>query len=199
MGTCKGRSLLWFTRYICIQLLCLLNNITCCKLHACNHLAAPLKYVHTYVRTYVRKYVRVETMCYNEGLSIKFVMYVHVACTYLYTYVVNPLVEVTAVTRGCGYLSARWDTIGIISELCRSIRYNVTLSSATMDGSMPILTTANFYSFTGLPNDTLFYVTVFGHTVFGLRSNIEVTSVRTISTFVCTYVSIRIYLVFKTP
>ena len=108
--------------------------------------------------------------------------------------VVNPLVEVTDVTGGCGYVSARWATIGIISELCRIVQYNVTLSSATMNVSMPILTTTQFHNFTGLPDDSLFHVTVFGHTVFGLLSNIEVTSARTISTYVCMY--IRMYVIY---
>ena len=107
---------------------------------------------------------------------------------YIFTYifVVNPLVEVTAVTGGCGYVSARWAAIGIISELCKTIQYNVTLSSASMNVSMPILTTTNFHNFTGLPDDTLYDVTLFGHTVFGLLNNVEVTSVKTMSMYVCT-------------
>ena len=108
-----------------------------------------------------------------------------VTSIFTYIFVVNPLVEVTAVTGGCGYVSARWAAIGIISELCKTVQYNVTLS-AIMNVSMPILTTANFHNFTGLPDDTLYDVTLFGHTVFGLFSNIEVTAVKTMSTYVCT-------------
>lgn len=142
------------------------------------------KYIYIYIysiatiRTYVRMY---KDYCTYVRFSITIVM-----CMFACICIVIPLVAVTSVTGGCRYVIARWAAIGIISELCKTIQYNVTLSSAAMDLSMTILTTAQFYKFTGLPDDTLFYVTVFGHTVFGLRSNIKVTSVRTISMYVCT-------------
>ena len=95
------------------------------------------------------------------------------------------MVEVRTVKGGCGYVSATWAMIGITNELCSTVQYNVTLSSATTTVSTPVLTTANFYNFTGLPDDTPFDVTVFGRTVFGLLSNVEVTQTRTISMYIC--------------
>ena len=79
-------------------------------------------------------------------------------------YVGKPLVEITTVTGGCGYVSVSWNVIGN-NDKCKVFFYNVTLSYIAKDIKSVILvliTTMSSYTFTGLPDDTLFNITVFG-------------------------------------
>ena len=61
------------------------------------------------------------------------------------------------------------------NEACRITQYNVTLSSATVNMIVSI-SGMNSRNFTGLPNDTLFNVTVTGINVNGSISNSDFTS-----------------------
>ena len=107
------------------------------------------------------------------------------------------MVKITAATGGCGYVSVSWTTPNS-SEVCRSTQYNVTLSSATMKIIISSVT-LNSHNFTGLPDDTLFKVTVTGINDMGFASNIYIsTSVRTmicISMYLYTYVCSNIALI----
>ena len=98
------------------------------------------------------------------------------------------MVKITAAMGGCGYVHVSWTTTGN-SDMCRITQYNVTLSSATVNMTISINGMLS-HNFTGLPNNTLFNVTVTGISTIGFVGNADSTSVRTmicISTYVCTY------------
>ena len=114
------------------------------------------------------------------------IMYMCIIFIYVHMYAVKPVIEIVTATGGCGHVDIRWTKIGRNNEVCSTVQYNLTLSSVTVDVSTTILTTANSHTFIGLPDDILFNVILFGHNVFGLQSNLVVTSVRTISMYIRT-------------
>ena len=87
------------------------------------------------------------------------------------------MVKITATAGGCGYVNVSWTTPNS-SEVCRSTQYNVTLSSATVKIIISSVS-LNSHNFTGLPDDTLFNVTVTGINTMGFVSNPDSTTVRT--------------------
>ena len=92
-------------------------------------------------------------------------------------YVDRPVVEIITATAGCGYVSVSWTATGNNNE-CRPVLYNVTLSSSTVDMTVPI-TSMNTHNFTKLPDDTQFTVTVIGINMMGVPSDPVSTSVET--------------------
>ena len=96
-------------------------------------------------------------------------------------YIDRPVVEITAVAGGCGYVSVSWTATGN-SDVCSPVQYNVTLSLSTMDMTVSI-TSMNTHRFTELPDDTQFTVTVIGINMMGVVSDPVSTSVD-----ICTYV-----------
>ena len=97
------------------------------------------------------------------------------------------MVQITATTEGCDYVSVSWTTTGS-SDVCRPVQYNVTLSSSMMNIAA-VVTSMKTYRFNGLPNDTQFSVTVIGFNVMGLASNPVSASVVTMG--VCESMCIR--------
>jgi len=90
----------------------------------------------------------------------------------------KPVIETVTVTGGPGYVSVTWTAIKY-----GSVNFNVALSSpVAMD--VTITTPNDFYNFTGLPGETQYDVTVFGTNMCGM-SNVNSTSVRTESTYIC--------------
>ena len=101
------------------------------------------------------------------------------------TYIDQPVVKITAKTGGCGYVYVSWTAPGS-SDVCRITQYNVTLSSTTVNMTI-LINGTNFHNFTGLPDDTVFNVTVTGINDTELTGIPGSTSVRTlicISTYV---------------
>ena len=90
----------------------------------------------------------------------------------------RPVVQITATTGGCDYVSVSWTTAGS-SDVCRPVQYNVTLSSS-MINMAAVVTSTNTHRFNGLPDDTQFTVTVIGFNVMGLASDPLSTSVVTV-------------------
>ena len=80
------------------------------------------------------------------------------------------------------------------SDVCRITQYNLTLLSATAKIIISSVT-LNSHNFTGLPDDTLFNVTVTGINTMGFVSNInpDSTSVRTM---IC--ISMHLYMCLAT-
>ena len=87
------------------------------------------------------------------------------------------MVQITATTGGCDYVSVSWTTAGS-SDVCRPVQYNVILSSS-MINMTAVVTSMNTHRFNGLPDDTQFTVTVIGFNVMGLASDPVSTSVVT--------------------
>ena len=77
------------------------------------------------------------------------------------------MVVITTATGGCGYASVSWSVNDNANDddMCGIGSFNITLTS--MDISMTVITRMLFYDFTGLPDDTLFNVTVIGINVIG--------------------------------
>lgn len=92
-----------------------------------------------------------------------------------------PVVIILTATDGCGYVSASWISVGEREE-CRIVRYNVLLSI-----SMNVLLNVNVYNnshnFTGLSDDRLFNVSIFGTTMVGILSNLDSAFVKTLSMY----------------
>ena len=80
---------------------------------------------------------------------------------------------------GCGYVNVSWTVIGN-NDACLVDRYTIKLLSSTMDELAIFITSQNRRSFSGLPYNTLFYVTVFGHNTIVALSNSVTTSVKTL-------------------
>ena len=79
------------------------------------------------------------------------------------------MVQITATTGGCDYVSVSWTTAGS-SDVCTPVQYNVTLSSS-MINMAAVVTSMKTHHFTGLPDDTQFTVTVVGFNVMGFASD----------------------------
>ena len=140
---------------------------------------------------------------------------IHIYITYIRTYiphnyVEDPVVKITKATGGCGNVSVSWNATGN-NYVCRVRVFNVTLSFLSMD--MMVFESARTtsyrrsHSFTGLPYDTLFNITVIGNNVLGALSDFAITSVRTMAfkgayvhtyQYSCIYILyyIRMYLMF---
>ena len=103
------------------------------------------------------------------------------------TCVDQPVVNIKAVMGGCGYVYVSLTAPGS-SDVCRITQYNVTLSSAVMNMVISVNET-NSHNFTGLPNNTLFNVTVTGINTMGFVGIPDSTSV---STMICISMYLRI-------
>ena len=80
----------------------------------------------------------------------------------------KPVIDITATTGGCGYATVSWSVIGNVVDdfMCGIGSFNITLTS--VDIFMTVITRRLFsYNFTGLPDDTVFNVTVIGINVIG--------------------------------
>ena len=96
-------------------------------------------------------------------------------CTNIH-YIERPVVEITTATGGCGYVYVSWNVTD--SDVYSIVRFNVTLSS--VDISMSVYSQMYSHNFTGLPDDTLFNVTVIGIILTGTTVvNLHSTSLRT--------------------
>ena len=102
-------------------------------------------------------------------------LYVHTYVCMFICYVDRPVVEITALVGGCGYVSISWTATGN-NDVCSPIQYNVTLSSSTMNMTVSI-TSMNTHNFTKLPDDTQFTITVIGINVMRVVSDPVSTSV----------------------
>ena len=83
-------------------------------------------------------------------------------------FIERPVVEITTATGGCGYAIVSWSVIGNVDDddMCGIGSFNITLTS--MDKSITVITRRlSSYNFTGLPDDTVFNVTVIGINVIG--------------------------------
>ena len=91
----------------------------------------------------------------------------------------RPVIEITTATGGCGYVYVSWIvTDSDLDDVCSISHFNVTLSSG--DISMSIMIARLSHNFTGLPDDTLFNVTVIGIDVTGTTTvSLASTSLRT--------------------
>ena len=90
------------------------------------------------------------------------------------------MIEITA-SGGCGYVFVSW-TSTENSDMCSTVRYNVTLSSSMInmtESNTSINTSMNTHHFTKLPNNTQFNVTVIGYNMIGHASDPVSTSVET--------------------
>ena len=115
-------------------------------------------------------------------------------CNYVRIFVDRPVIEITAATTGCGYVSVSWTATGS-SNVCSPVQYNVTLSSSTMN--MTVSTTSmSTHNFTKLPENTQFTVTVIGINMMGGASDPVSTSVD-ICMF-CTYIISMIFYWLET-
>ena len=90
------------------------------------------------------------------------------------------MIEITTATGGCGYVYVSWSvTDSDPDDMCSIGRFNVTLSSVDISMSVtpPLMMS---YNFTGLPDDTLFNVTVIGISLTGSAVvNLDSDSLRT--------------------
>ena len=89
------------------------------------------------------------------------------------------MIEITTTTGGCGYVYVSWSVIdNEHDDVCSIGRINVILSSVDIF----VLATSNtyFHNFTGLPDDTIFNVTVIGTDLIGTTVvNLASASLRT--------------------
>ena len=95
----------------------------------------------------------------------------------MYTYIDRPVVEITRVTAGCGYVSVSWMPSGS-SDICRPVRYDLMLSSS-MQNITATVNSMNNHRFTRLSDNTQFNVTVIGINMMGVGSDPVSTSVET--------------------
>ena len=113
---------------------------------------------------------------------------VYVLCMY-YTYTDKPVVKITGVTIGCGYVNISLNTTGNIDE-CSVQFYNSTLSYITMSKRVTVSKTSRVTSLmstiTGLPDDMQMNINVTGIHANRDIINFDTTSVRT-KHFKCMY------------
>ena len=119
-------------------------------------------------------------------------------CTHIH-YIERPVIEITA-TGGCGYVYVLWSvTDSDLDDACSISRFDVTLSS--VDISMSVTPPSMMsHNFTGLPDDTLFNITVIGISLTGTTAvNLAYTSLRTKiieSMFICIHIIPRYTCVY---
>ena len=94
----------------------------------------------------------------------------------MFVYIDRPVIEITA-SGGCGYVVVSWTSTGS-SDMCSTVRYDVTLSSS-MINMTESNTSMNTHRFTKLLNNTQFKVTVIGYNMMGHASDSVSTSVET--------------------
>ena len=114
--------------------------------------------------------------------------YIYAYIIYIYTYADVPVVEITTATGGCGYVYVSWTVIGN-NDVCDIASFTVQLVSVPMSITEQISTDMNSYNFTGLPDDTLFDITIIGSSPL-VNTDPVSTSVRTMifkSTYACAY------------
>ena len=83
------------------------------------------------------------------------------------------MVEITTLTGGCGYVYVSWTVVHHVGHNYQCnivITTDVTLSSVIMSAHV-VDVPVNFYKFTGLPDDTIFNITV-NSTVAGKAINV---------------------------
>ena len=100
-------------------------------------------------------------------------------CMYvLLSYIERPQIDITTIMGGFGYVYIKWFVTGNVHDdpICSITRFIVTLSS--VDTPITVVDTSSIsHNFTGLPNNTLFNVTIVG---INLKdNNIAFASVRT--------------------
>ena len=109
-----------------------------------------------------------------------------------YTYSERSEVHIATPMIGCGYVFVKWSATGNIDdEMCGISHFDVMSSYG--DKSNTTRTSLVMYNFTGLPDDTLFNVTVVGINFRNDFIDLDSTSVRTMvieSKYVCTHVYI---------
>ena len=107
---------------------------------------------------------------------------------YVCIYLDRPLVEITTVTGGCGYVNISWTTTYNTDD-CDVLYHNVTLSYVTMDDHVTVsmVTTMNSSTITELPYDIQVNIIV---TAIGTEQVVLSTDSTTVSTaaFRSTYV-----------
>ena len=111
-------------------------------------------------------------------------MYIH--------YIERPVVEITTAASGCGYVYVSWSiTDSNHDDMCSIGRINVALLS--VDVSVSVMSQLLYHNFTGLPDDTLYNVTVMGISLTGTTVvSLASTSLKTKvikSMFIYTYAS----------
>ena len=87
---------------------------------------------------------------------------------YMYiSFIERPVVNIATAMGGCGYASVSWRVIGNVADddMCGIGSFNITLSSRGI--SIMVITRSLSYYFTGLPDNTVFNVTVIGINVIG--------------------------------
>ena len=107
---------------------------------------------------------------------------------YTIYYIDQPVVKITTITIGCGYVHVSWTAAGS-SDVCGIMQYNVTLSSATVNMTISSCE-MNSHNFTGLLDDTLFTVTVTGIKIrcVGIPDSTSVRTPICISMYIHTYI-----------
>ena len=105
------------------------------------------------------------------------IQYVQYVC-----YTDKPVVGITTAIGGCGYVNISWSTTGNNDE-CSVFSYNLILSYVTMDDNVTesMITTMNSSTFTGLPDDTEFNITVSGIGIMQDILTLDCTSVSTVA------------------
>ena len=96
------------------------------------------------------------------------------------SYIEKPKIKITTVMGGFGYVYVKWFVTGIRDDpLCSIGRFYVTLSSVDTSTTVVVISRIS-HNFTGLPDDTLFNVTVVGSNVNDDNfTNLAFASVRT--------------------
>ena len=101
---------------------------------------------------------------------------------YFLSYIEKPQVGITTIMGGFGYVYVKWVAIGNVHHddpLCSINRFYVTLSSVDISTTVIVISRIS-RNFTGLPDDTLFNVTVVGINAEGNNfTNLAFASVRT--------------------
>ena len=105
------------------------------------------------------------------------------------------MVEITTATGGCGYVRVSW-AVPDDNDACPVHQYTIKLLSSTMDELASVIINKNQHTFSGLSNNTLFYVTVFSHYAYVDLINFVNTSVRTMD-LKGMYIQVRIYATYN--
>ena len=83
---------------------------------------------------------------------------------YVYSYVHyidKPVIEITTATGGYGYVYVSWTVLGN-NDICEIVAFHVVLLSISVGITEQISTDMNSYNFTGLPDNTVFDITIIG-------------------------------------